>query len=333
MIENNVTSKYRLTNETKEIDDHILYRIEALRDFRDVKTGDLGGFIEDIEQLSSDGDCWVYDNACVFDESRVTGNARIRGTSRVCDSRITNNAIVDGDSDLDYCTLSGNSTIQNSVCVNTTMKDRSYVNTSKGVYHGELSGHASVTGHATVKDTQMSGAASVSGFAVVRTSTLWGNAQVSGRAKVTLAEICDDVVVTGTANVKMDSYLSGSKTIRSGEITSRNDGHELKLPEPGNKYTLRETHPAQWINGKPIYQIVAACDFEDIPKGTFGGYVSSEKNLSQDGISWIDFGSYVLDDAVVKDNARVFDSRIDGSAVISDSAVIDFGHIGGNAQV
>lgn len=32
MTENNVTNKYRLTNETKEIDDHILYRIEALRD-------------------------------------------------------------------------------------------------------------------------------------------------------------------------------------------------------------------------------------------------------------------------------------------------------------
>lgn len=220
-MENNVTSKYRLTNETKEIDEHTLYRIEALRDFRDVKKGDLGGFIEDIEQLSEDGDCWVYDDACVFDASRVTGNARIIGTSRVRDSRITDNTIVDGNSDLDYCTLSGNSTIQNSLCVNTTMRDRSYINTSKGVYHGELSGHSSVTGHATVKDTQMSGAAAVSGFAVIRTSTLWGNAQVSGRAKVTLAEVCDDVVVTGTANVKMDSYLSGSKTIRSGDITSR----------------------------------------------------------------------------------------------------------------
>lgn len=41
MVENNVTNKYRLTNETKEIDEHVLYRIEALRDFRDVKTGDL----------------------------------------------------------------------------------------------------------------------------------------------------------------------------------------------------------------------------------------------------------------------------------------------------
>jgi len=162
--------------------------------FKIVNGPSSSGFIEDIEQLSEDGDCWVYDDACVFDESRVTGNARIIGTSRVRDSRIMDDAIVDGDSELDNCTLSGNSTIQNSLCVDTTMRDRSYVNTSKGVYHGELSGHASVTGHATVKDTQMSGAASCSGFAVVRTSTLWGNAQVSGRAKVTLAEVCDDVL-------------------------------------------------------------------------------------------------------------------------------------------
>jgi hypothetical protein len=38
--------KYGLTGETIEVDGHILYRIQALKDFGDVKKGDLGGFIE-----------------------------------------------------------------------------------------------------------------------------------------------------------------------------------------------------------------------------------------------------------------------------------------------
>ncbi len=35
--------KYKLTNETLEYNGRTLYRIEALRDFSDVKKGDIGG--------------------------------------------------------------------------------------------------------------------------------------------------------------------------------------------------------------------------------------------------------------------------------------------------
>ncbi|EJF84065.1 hypothetical protein MCU_00733 [Bartonella elizabethae Re6043vi] len=36
--------KYELTDETIEVDGHTLHRIRALKDFGDLKTGDLGGF-------------------------------------------------------------------------------------------------------------------------------------------------------------------------------------------------------------------------------------------------------------------------------------------------
>ena len=39
--------KYELTNEIKNLADGVvLYRIRALRDFADVKAGDLGGFVQ-----------------------------------------------------------------------------------------------------------------------------------------------------------------------------------------------------------------------------------------------------------------------------------------------
>ena len=38
--------KYELTNETINYDGRILHRIKAIKDFGNVKKGDLGGWIE-----------------------------------------------------------------------------------------------------------------------------------------------------------------------------------------------------------------------------------------------------------------------------------------------
>ena len=78
--------KYKLTEETINIGGTALYRIEALRDFGDVKKGDKGGFIEKEENLSQSDNCWVYGNAKVCDNAMVYGNAKVYGNARVCDN-------------------------------------------------------------------------------------------------------------------------------------------------------------------------------------------------------------------------------------------------------
>ena len=60
--------KYELTDETIAFYGKTLHRIRACRDFvtiagKQVKVGDLGGFVETEENLSHDGLCWVYGNA------------------------------------------------------------------------------------------------------------------------------------------------------------------------------------------------------------------------------------------------------------------------------
>ena len=40
-------------------------RVVALIDFSNIKTGDIGGFVESEENLSHDGLCWVSGNAQV----------------------------------------------------------------------------------------------------------------------------------------------------------------------------------------------------------------------------------------------------------------------------
>lgn len=66
--------KYILTEEAKEVGGHILHRIQAMRDFGGVQKGDLGGWVESEENLSHDGDCWIFDNGRVFGNGEVYGN-------------------------------------------------------------------------------------------------------------------------------------------------------------------------------------------------------------------------------------------------------------------
>jgi len=75
--------KYKLTKNTKQIGETTLYQIQALKDFNDVKKGDLGGWIEKESNLSQYENCWVYENACVFEEARVFEEACVYGEARV----------------------------------------------------------------------------------------------------------------------------------------------------------------------------------------------------------------------------------------------------------
>ena len=91
--------KYEFTGETKQISTIsgtvTLHRIKASVTFGNIKSGDIGGWIEREENLSHDGDAWVsgdaqvsgdarvYDNARVFDNARVYGNARVFDNAQV----------------------------------------------------------------------------------------------------------------------------------------------------------------------------------------------------------------------------------------------------------
>ena len=74
--------KFELTDEFI-IDDfgHKLFRIKALADFGTIRAGELGGFVEKEENLSSDGNAWVYGNARVYGNAQVYGNACVSGNA------------------------------------------------------------------------------------------------------------------------------------------------------------------------------------------------------------------------------------------------------------
>ena len=84
-----MSKKYKLTDETINLNGATLYRIEALKYFGEIKKGDKGGFIESENNLAHEGDAWVSDNAhvygdaCVFNNAHVYGNAFVSGYAQV----------------------------------------------------------------------------------------------------------------------------------------------------------------------------------------------------------------------------------------------------------
>ena len=78
--------KYKLTDETIEVEGKTLYRIEALKDFCEIKKGDKGGFIESENNLAHEGNAWVYDDACVYDNAFVTDDACVCRNACVYDN-------------------------------------------------------------------------------------------------------------------------------------------------------------------------------------------------------------------------------------------------------
>ena len=98
-----MSKKYELTNETKTLaGGTVLRRIRALRDIPrfGVKAGELGGFVEEENNLSQDGDAWVFCDANVYGNAWVSGDAEVYGNACVYgDAEISGDAKVENGHD------------------------------------------------------------------------------------------------------------------------------------------------------------------------------------------------------------------------------------------
>jgi carbonic anhydrase/acetyltransferase-like protein (isoleucine patch superfamily) len=92
-----LSRKYKLT---EELNEGGFYRIKALRDIPrfNVKSGDLGGWVESEENLSQEDDCWISEEALVSGNARVYENALVSGEAWVyADARVYGNARISGE--------------------------------------------------------------------------------------------------------------------------------------------------------------------------------------------------------------------------------------------
>ena len=86
-----------------------LYRVKALKDFGNVKAGDVGGYVAGEHNLSHHGNSWVSDNACVYGNARVSDNACVSDNALVYGNAwVYGSACVSG-----LACVSGNAAISN----------------------------------------------------------------------------------------------------------------------------------------------------------------------------------------------------------------------------
>ena len=148
-----------------------LFRIKALVEFGDVKAGELGGYVEKEENVSQDGNAWVYGDARVYGNAWVHGNAKVYDDAWVHgNAKVFDNAEVSGDA---------------KVYGNARVSGNAWVSGDARVYGDAWAcGNAWVRGNARVYgDAWVSGNPWVSGNARVS-----GNAWVYGDADYALVQ-------------------------------------------------------------------------------------------------------------------------------------------------
>lgn len=206
-------NKYKLLKDETRKSAHgdTLYRIEALKDFYGVKKGDKGGYIQGEWNLSQTGNCWVHDEAYVWQDAVVSEDATIRG-----DAKVYGDAIVRGDTEvcgtanvfehaiIDDCAVVGyGSTVKGHAYVaeDAYIQDKSIIRGNAKVLgdsrirgYSEVFGNAVIKGDSSIYDSLFSDFVIVDDAKVFR-SKVYNNAVITGGAEVNNAEITKDAVI------------------------------------------------------------------------------------------------------------------------------------------
>lgn len=144
--------KYELVGGSKLIDGTELYRIVALKNFGNVQKGAIGGYVESMNNLSQEGNCWIYDDAkvtgmaYVYDDAEISGNAIVSGQSIVSG----NAKIQCKGSVLDHSKVKDYAIVQGIVYDNAVIKGKSIINEGASIGGQAILSGESVLGTGTI---------------------------------------------------------------------------------------------------------------------------------------------------------------------------------------
>ena len=150
-----------------------LYRIQALKTFTKsggynpiIHVGELGGYVETEDNLSQEGNCWIFgdakvkdggkviDDAIIFDKAMVSNNSIIRGNSVVRDR-----CFVTYRSDIFDSTLVGDVTVSGQ----SSIHSRAFLYGEIEVYKSVISTHVNLTGRISIKQSRITAPFELSG--------------------------------------------------------------------------------------------------------------------------------------------------------------------------
>ena len=164
--------------------DITVYRIKALKDFGDVKKGDIGGYVQSKENLSQLGDCWIYNNAIVSENAKIEDNAKIYDNANVYDNAVISEcAKIEGNAVISECAkIEGNAKIKDNAKIhdfaiiedNAKVAGNSIINDNVVICENSL-----IVGNSIIRDNCI-----IFSNAVIRDSHIFGKAFIGEDAKI-----------------------------------------------------------------------------------------------------------------------------------------------------
>lgn len=220
--------KYELFEETIKIiswyHQATVHRIRALKDFGDVKKGDIGGFVSSETNLSHDGTCWIYDDAVVLEHAKVSDDASVHNNAKVMgNATVKKHAKI-----LDDATIRENAFITDDACI---------------CDNATIIGYASIYGQATISQCG----------SVVDRAMVSGSSQIRNRA-----------LIGGRAVVSEDSLIMGDVVVTNARIINGEviDQHDYVCIEPIGSRNDRTTF--YYNRGQKIILVSCGCFNKDI---------------------------------------------------------------------
>lgn len=220
-----MTKKYELIKSTAiHFQGKNLYRIKALRNFGEITTGQIGGYIESEDNLSHEGNAWVGGHAHVLGHAKVYENAQVLHYAIITDdaeifgnAEVTGRALIGGQAKIfDHAIIRGSAFIYDQV---------------------QIFGNAKVLGNTVISDQ----------------AEVYGQTHISG-----------DIHLFGTAKVFGNARLSNKLSIQGdvelhGNIFLGNEDHKIVLDTPKDFMLITSIHDAN--DTLLIYQINSQLQF------------------------------------------------------------------------
>lgn len=190
-----------------------VYRIRALKDFADVKKGDLGGYVSGYNNLTHQGTSWVYgpqedqvapnatayvigssvvmEHAVVFDTASVSGESILAGHCRIGGDCTVHSCFIDGKAQI----------LEDALLQRSEIRANSVVRGSGEVLQSTLTGNVLIDQGASVEEySLLAGRIRVIGISRVTESILKGIVSVASAVKLDNFEFIGDGYLNGDLN-------------------------------------------------------------------------------------------------------------------------------------
>ena len=203
---------YELTDNTIEVDGHVLHQIICTEAFRFVYKGDLGGFIEDYQNLEGNG--WVCGNAKVYGGAVVRGNGLVCGNATICNKAgVFGNALVTGNATIrGICDIEGVANIGGEAVIDTSKR----IHIDNGFIFGDAVIN-SYSDYITFKNWWSSGRS----FTWTRSNDMWSVGCFYGTDKELIAKAYKDSEVSGREYERVVKYVEAVKKADKPTIFQR----------------------------------------------------------------------------------------------------------------